>query len=70
MDYLDTITSRPLPGGGNTMKNIKAIKTFMEEGPNGRKVELTELKNLTIEEREEMGDQCRATLGIDPNDRD
>ena len=52
------------------MKNIAAIKKFMESGKDGGKVELGELKVLSTSEREKLGDLCRTELGVDPEDRD
>ena len=43
--------------------NVKAIKTYFESGSSGRKVEIPELKALTLEEREELGAECRKALG-------
>ena len=47
----------------DSKSNVKAIKMFFESGPRGRKVEMPELKALTQEEREELGAECRRTLG-------
>lgn len=50
----DIIPSPPV------MSNVTAIKKFFEEG--GRKVEMGEMKALTIEDREELGKLCIAEL--------
>jgi len=44
------------------MGNVTAIKTFFEKGLRGRKVEMSEFKALTKEEREELGQLCRDEL--------
>lgn len=36
--------------------NVALIKNFFESGKHGRKVELSELKALTKESREELGE--------------
>ena len=36
--------------------NVSLIKKFFESGKHGRKVELLELKALSREDREELGD--------------
>lgn len=47
-----------------TMNNIKAIKTFFElDG--GRPVAMIELRELTKDERQELGDLCREALSGD-----
>jgi len=38
------------------ISNVTAIKKFFENG--GRKVEMAEMKALTIEDREELGKLC------------
>jgi hypothetical protein len=43
--------------------NAKAIKTYFESGPSDRKIEMSELKALTQEEREELGTACKKALG-------
>ena len=43
--------------------NLTAIRTFFECEPRGRKIEMTELKALTPEDREELGTACRRELG-------
>ena len=45
-----------------TMSNVAAIRKYFAEGLNGRKVEMLELKELSIEEREELGQLCRVEL--------
>ena len=47
------------------MKAIVAIKRFFEEGPHGRKVEMSELKELDMKEREELGRLCCGALGVE-----
>lgn len=42
------------------ISNVTAIKKFFEE--NGRKVDMSEMKALTIEDREELGKLCIAEL--------
>lgn len=44
-------------------KNVAVIKEFFESGVHGRKVEIAELKALTMQERQELGDMCREALG-------
>jgi len=44
------------------LSNVKAIKEYFESGVNGRKVEMSELKELTAQERQEIADMCRAEL--------
>ena len=43
--------------------NLTAIRTYFESGPRGRKVEMSELKALTQEDREEIGTACKKALG-------
>ncbi len=43
--------------------NVKAIKPYFESGPSGRKVEMSELQALPLEEREELGTACKKALG-------
>lgn len=45
------------------MKPIVAIKRYMEADPHGRTVEMAELKELTTEERNELGELCCVELG-------
>lgn len=45
------------------MKAIPAIKRFFEGGPHGRKVDMAELKELTHDERQELGRLCCEALG-------
>lgn len=42
---------------------IKAIKEFFEAGPDARKVEMHEFKELTREERHELAALCAVELG-------
>ena len=44
------------------MNNVQAIKTVME-ADGGRKLTMKELKDLTPEQRQELGDMCREHLG-------
>lgn len=43
------------------MSNVKAIKAFFEQD-GGRKIDLRELKDLTSEDREELGELARQEL--------
>jgi len=43
--------------------NLTAIRTFFESEPRGGKLEMSELKALTHEEREELGAECKKALG-------
>ena len=45
------------------MQAIKAIKTYFEAGPHGRRVSMDEMKALTPEERRELGAMACAELG-------
>jgi len=45
------------------MTKLEAIRKFFSEGPSGRKVEMTELKALSTEEREELGRLALEALG-------
>lgn len=45
-----------------TLTPVQAIKRFFEDGPSGRKVELIEMKNLSKEERAELGALCLIAL--------
>ena len=45
--------------------NLAAIKTYFESGPRAKKVDTSELKALTQEDREELGTACRKELGWD-----
>lgn len=47
------------------MKSIVAIKRFFEADPHGRKVDMAELKELSIDERDELGRLCCAALGVE-----
>jgi len=53
-----TDTTEGKEGKGGVVGNINAIKKFFESGLHGRKVELSELKALSKEEREELGVLC------------
>jgi len=43
------------------MSNIKAIKTFFEAG-SGRPVTMQEMKELTTQDRVDLGQLCRKAL--------
>ena len=43
--------------------NIGAIREFFGEGRHGRKVEMSEMKDLSQEERKELGALCAEELG-------
>ncbi len=43
--------------------NVKAIKSFFENGPNGKKVMMIEMKALSAHERAELGTMCLKALG-------
>ena len=45
------------------MKAIEAIRKFFGEGASGRKVEIQELKELSVDERKELGKLCCEALG-------
>lgn len=47
------------------MKSIVAIKRFMESEPHGRKVDMAELKELDVRERDELGRLCCEALGVE-----
>jgi hypothetical protein len=47
------------------LSHMSAIRKFFEEGTSGRKVEITELKALSLEERRELGDMCLKALGAE-----
>ena len=47
------------------MSNVAAIRKFFAEGEHGRKVEMSELKVLTAEEREELGKLAKIELGVE-----
>lgn len=44
------------------MSNVAAIREFFGSGEHGRKVEMEELKVLSVDERQELGDMCREAL--------
>lgn len=46
-----------------SMSNLKAIRTFFEDG--GRKCTMEELKALSPADREELGQLCREALAED-----
>lgn len=46
------------------MSNVAAIRKYFEQEPNGRKVEMSELKALSMEDREELGTLARKELGV------
>jgi hypothetical protein len=45
------------------MTRIKAISEFFSSQPHGSKVEMSELKVLSSEDRIEVGDLCLEALG-------
>ena len=47
------------------LSHLAAIRKFFEEGPSGRKVEITELKELSIEDRRELGELSLKALGAE-----
>jgi hypothetical protein len=44
------------------LSNVAAIRKFFSEGKHGIKVEMSELKALSTEDREELGELCRKEL--------
>lgn len=44
------------------MSNVKAIREYFSAGPAGRKVEMKELKELSEEERKELGAMAREAI--------
>jgi hypothetical protein len=44
------------------LSNVAAIRKFFGEGKHGSKVEMSELKVLSAEDRQELGDLCRKEL--------
>ena len=48
---------------GKAMKSIPAIKKFFEAEPHGRPVSMQEMKDLTVQERAELGELACAELG-------
>jgi len=44
------------------MSNVAALRDYLAAGPHGRRVEMNELKALTAEERQELGDLARVAL--------
>ena len=45
------------------MTGTKALKVFMESGLSGRKLDMSEMKALSPEERKELGALAAAALG-------
>lgn len=45
------------------MKAVPAIKRFFESEPHGRKVEVSELRDLPKPDRQELGRLCAEALG-------
>jgi len=45
------------------VNKIKAIKTFFEAAPNGRRVTMEEMKALSPDDRAELGEMCIKALG-------
>jgi hypothetical protein len=46
------------------MTNIAAIKAFFE-ADGGRKIEMNEMRALTVEERAELAQMCAKALGVE-----
>ena len=46
----------------SSMSNIAAIRKYFSEGLHGRKTEMKELKELSLEDREELGQLAREEL--------
>ena len=44
------------------ISNVAAIRQYFADGKHGRKVEMQELKELTMNAREELGELCRQEL--------
>lgn len=44
------------------MTDVKAIMTYFGQGNHGRKVEISEMKALSIADRKELGELCREAL--------
>lgn len=49
------------------MTDVAAIKRFFE-ADGARKVEMAEMKELSLDDRKELGRLARVALGVDPND--
>jgi hypothetical protein len=47
------------------MSPVKALKTYLEAEPSGRKVTIEELKALTPDERVHMGSLAAEALGVE-----
>ncbi len=47
------------------MKAIAAIKAYFEADPHGREVSMSELKDLSKDERQELGEMCCEALGVE-----
>ena len=44
------------------MTDVKAIMTYFGQGKHGRKVDIHEMKAVSIADRKEMGGLCREAL--------
>jgi hypothetical protein len=44
------------------LTSIKCLMSCLGQGANGRKVETSEVKNLSKEERDSLADECRKDL--------
>lgn len=44
------------------LSDVAAIRQYFSEGKHGRKVEITELKELSQSDRKELGELCRTEL--------
>jgi hypothetical protein len=47
------------------MTSVKAIKTYFESGPHGRKVTMDELRALSADDRHELGRLACVELGVE-----
>jgi len=46
----------------NKLSNAKAVMVYFSEGLSGRKVTMKEMKDLTPEEREELGEMAKEAI--------
>ena len=44
------------------LSDVAAIREYFAKGEHGRKVEIDELKALSLPDRKELGELCRAEL--------
>ena len=47
------------------MKTVQAIKAYFEEGPQGRKVTMEELRALDKKERRELAEGACEAMGVE-----